>query len=170
MSGCRRLLGGPAVASVRPRLAQAGSRAFAAAVSAAAAAAVPPGARVLIVGAGNMGGALARGLARRGAGPVFAVAMHDVHAERLEAIAGATDTRAVRGDVGDAELRGLRALVLCVKPQDLAAVGGRLAGRVDAATLVVSILAGVPMADVAVALRHEGAVRAPRGPCVCGEV
>ncbi len=113
-------------------------------------------AKVLIIGAGNMGGALARGLKASARG-AFAISLHDVHAERLTALAEATGARALV-DVADGELKGLKAVVLCVKPQDLAVIAGRLKGRIDPGTLVVTILAGVTMEDVEHALGHGGAI------------
>lgn len=128
-------------------------------------------ASVLIIGAGNMGGALARGLnagqprpnaAAKTSADVslpasFTVSLHDIHGERLATLAEATGARAVTG-VTAADLKGLAALILCVKPQDLATIASQLRGKLESGTLVVSILAGVTMADVGQALGHAGAV------------
>ncbi len=94
--------------------------------------------------------------------------VHDVHAERLATLSAATGARALDA-ITDHDLNGLAALVMCVKPQDLLVTATPLRGRVGARTLVVSLLAGVPMADVAAALGHAGpVVRAM--PNICATV
>lgn len=109
--------------------------------------------QVLIVGSGNMGSALARGLLARGG---FRVRICDVHAERARQLSERTPAEVVSNSVSGA--LGSHAIVLCVKPQDLAAVAAELAGHVPHDCLVVSILAGVTLADVESALRFEGGI------------
>jgi len=111
---------------------------------------------VLIVGAGNMGGALARGLAHTGG---FKVRIHDVHAAR------AADLAKTGGFEAVSELRDLAsvlpkkgALALCVKPQDLAAVSAQLKDKIPKECLVITILAGVTTGDVEAALNFPGGV------------
>lgn len=112
---------------------------------------------VLIIGTGNMGGALARGLAAKEHAARFDVYVHDAHAERLTALAAATGATGVAA-LEPALLAKLDAVIVCVKPQDLAGVGEKLSGLVPTAGLVVSILAGVTMDDVRTAFAHAGAV------------
>ena len=119
-------------------------------------------ATVLIVGAGNMGGAFAKGLgkasAKGNATLRFETRLHDVHQERLQALATATGALAVPDLAVPGALTGLDAVILCVKPQDLAAIAAKLNGAIDARTVVISILAGVPMDDVRVALGFDGTI------------
>lgn len=111
--------------------------------------------KILIVGAGNMGGALAKGLVAVDSLDL-AVRVHDLHEGRLselshsQRVATVKDLRATPIDDD--------ALVLCVKPQDLDAVATGLRGRIAPNAVVISILAGVPMADVAKALGFSGAI------------
>jgi pyrroline-5-carboxylate reductase len=108
---------------------------------------------VLIVGAGNMGAALTRGLHAAGG---YDVTVHDVHAERMQELCAATGAQACP-DWGKGARREA-AIILCVKPQDLGLVAKDLAGKVRPDALVVTILAGTPMDDVQTALKHHGAV------------
>lgn len=111
--------------------------------------------RILIVGAGNMGGALAKGL--KGSG--LEVEVHDVHEQRVADLAQKTGAK-VRKTLAPAAGQQLdvAALVFCVKPQDLATLASELKGRIAPGCLVVSILAGVTIADVEEALAFKGSV------------
>lgn len=111
--------------------------------------------KVLIIGAGNMGGALAKGLvAARGVG--LSVRVHDVHEPRLVEMT----TRLGVTPVVDLTATSLDddAVLLCIKPQDLSVVAQHLKGKLNAKSLIISILAGVPMEDVAKALAFQGAI------------
>ena len=108
---------------------------------------------VLIIGAGNMGAAFARGLVSAGG---FKVLVHDIHQARVSELSRTLQITAVTSPA-DA-LVGVDAVILCVKPQDLAAVAAPLAGQIPGACLVISILAGMQIQDIANLLRHHGAV------------
>ena len=107
---------------------------------------------VLIIGAGNMGGALAKGLGDSG----FEVLVYDIHDGRVTELAAKHRVRAVSAPQN--ELRGIAALIFCVKPQDLQTVAAPLAGKIDASTLVISILAGTPIAALEESLSFKGGV------------
>jgi pyrroline-5-carboxylate reductase len=92
-----------------------------------------------LIGAGNMARALARGWDR----PVLCT---DVLPERAEALARETGGQALPGAADVA--RGADLVVLCHKPAQLAEVAAQTGGEARA---VVSILGGVPRADVAAA-------------------
>ncbi len=114
---------------------------------------------VLIIGAGNMGGALAKGLSEEDKG--FSVRVHDIHEGRLDDLT--TRSKGSRLEaVGELSAAALPkeggAVVFCVKPQDLNLVAAPLKGKVPKGCLVVSILAGVPIADVEEALAYSGPV------------
>jgi pyrroline-5-carboxylate reductase len=102
------------------------------------------GSPVLIVGAGNMGGALANGLSEEGKG--FSVRVYDIHEGRLDDLTTRLGVEAVREPAAALPPEG-GAVVFCVKPQDLKTVAAPLKGKVPKGCLVVSILAGVPIAD-----------------------
>jgi pyrroline-5-carboxylate reductase len=89
-----------------------------------------------LIGAGNMGSALARGIGE----PVLVA---DVDGERASALAADLDGEAVDSN---AELgRRADAVVLCHKPQQLAAVADEVGGNAKA---VVSILAAVTTSEL----------------------
>jgi pyrroline-5-carboxylate reductase len=92
-----------------------------------------------LIGAGNMARALARGWDR----PVLCT---DVLPQRAEALARETGGQALPGAADVA--RGADLVVLCHKPAQLAEVAAQTGGEARA---VVSILGGVPRADVAAA-------------------
>ncbi len=110
---------------------------------------------VLIVGAGNMGGALANGLSEEGES--FSVRVYDIHEGRLNDLTTRLGIEAVREPAAALPKEG-GAVVFCVKPQDLIIVTAPLKGKVPQGCLVVSILAGVPIADVEEALGYDGPV------------
>ena len=107
---------------------------------------------ILIVGVGNMGAALAKGLVDA----KFSVTIHDVHAGRMEDLARQLGIKGTAQPA--AALPGRGALVLCIKPQDLATVAGALRGKVPEKCLVISILAGVTTAALAEALAVRGGI------------
>lgn len=98
--------------------------------------------KLLIVGCGNMGGAMLRGWLAAGADPrQFTI----VDPYLADAPDGVTLLRELPQDRFDAVLLG-------VKPQGFAAVAADLAPRIGEATLVLSILAGIELASLAAAL------------------
>lgn len=111
--------------------------------------------KILIIGAGNMGGALAKGL-KAASGLGFVVRMHDIHEVRLRELTASLKVDAVP-DLAKAKFDD-DAYVLCIKPQDLAAVALRLKGKLPNNALVISILAGVTIEDVKQALGFDGAI------------
>jgi pyrroline-5-carboxylate reductase len=102
---------------------------------------------ILIVGVGNMGAALARGLAAAPAEDfAYRVRVHDLHVDRAQELGQKCGVEVVV-DLAKEALPD-RCIVLCVKPQDLAAVTDQLTGRMAPDCLVITILAGVTIADL----------------------
>ncbi len=65
---------------------------------------------------------------------------------------------------------GARAVILSVKPQQLEWVLSDLQGKIDPDSVVLSIIAGAPMAMIAEGLDHKSVVRAmPNTPAQIGE-
>lgn len=123
-----------------------------------------PGA-VLLVGAGKMGGALLQGWLGRGwAGQLTVVDPHVPEGLRRQADA--------QGFAVAASVAGLArpdVLVLAVKPQMLEAVAPALRPLCGPETLLVSILAGKTVADLAARLPAGAIVRAmPNTPAAVG--
>jgi pyrroline-5-carboxylate reductase len=110
---------------------------------------------ILIVGAGNMGGALAKGLVDA-THVGLKVRLFDIHQGRLDELARRLPVAAISDLSADSVDDDV--VALCVKPQDLVTVAGALRGRIAGHAMVVSILAGVTIADVQQSLEFDGAV------------
>ena len=114
---------------------------------------MPLGFPVLVYGVGNMGGALARSL--RKANPTAAIVGFDADASKLRELEseGVLSTFPADGrfEAG--------VLVLSVKPQILETVAAGLKGRLGSGVVIVSILAGVPVARLRAAFGSERVVR-----------
>lgn len=121
--------------------------------------------RIVLVGAGKMGTALLAGLARAGApGRVEVVEPHP--SNELKALCDSSGFA-----LGGAPLEGPPAgtLLLAIKPQMLEGAAPALAPLAGPETLVVSILAGKRVADLAARLAAKAFVRAmPNTPAAIG--
>ncbi len=124
------------------------------------------GASVALIGAGNMGLAMLEGLASQGLSGAR-VAVVDPHpSERLRSLC-AERGFALSADGTAASLRD--AVILAVKPQMLEAGAAVAAPCVGPGTVVVSILAGKRIADIAARLPARAIVRAmPNTPAAIG--
>ncbi len=103
--------------------------------------------KIAILGAGNMGEALAKGLLRAGKIPPEFLTCTDARAERREEIHKRYGVQ-VTGD-NHAAAAQADIVVLAVKPQVIEALLDEIAPAVDAKKLVISIAAGVPIAALA---------------------
>jgi len=115
--------------------------------------------RVLLIGCGRMGSAMARGW--RGSGPVL------VFDPMVDAVPEGTErVETPRAVAGGAEL----AVVLAVKPQVFGSLGDALRPLADRGALFVSIMAGITLAGLGGALGGSGRiVRAmPNTPAAIG--
>lgn len=97
--------------------------------------------RIALIGGGNMGEALAAGLLASGRLKPAGIVVTDVRPERRSELKRRYRVAAV-ADNREA-VRGARAIVLCVKPQQMADVLAELRGTVGPRQLVVSIAAGI---------------------------
>ncbi|MFM1897549.1 MAG: Pyrroline-5-carboxylate reductase [Pseudomonadota bacterium] len=118
------------------------------------------------IGAGNMAGALIRGLLQQGV-PAGRIRAADIDATKLEELSrecgiGSGDSRSVT--------RVSRVLVLAVKPQVMQQVCGGLKADLQPGTLVISIAAGITLAHLQRWLGQETAlVRCmPNTPALVG--
>ena len=113
----------------------------------------PLGLRLSVLGAGNMGEALVRGLLHTGVFRPTDVVVTDPRPDRLTLFRetfGVTAT-AVNGDaVRDADI-----VILAIKPQILGRVAREIAAALPVRALVVSIAAGVPISAIASQLRPD---------------
>lgn len=111
------------------------------------------------IGAGNMAGALVRGLlGERVVAPARLWATNRSNDARLEALRnqyGITVTRSKREIAGAASV-----LILAVKPKDMSEVLRELDGLVRRDHLVISVAAGVPLRTIEAAFPDAAVVRA----------
>ena len=109
-----------------------------------------------IVGCGNLGEAIARGLIAAGTKPSDILASHPREARRREL----TETLGIRTTAAnDAAVHGVDITLLAVKPQMLAAVLPEIASAAKG-RLVVSLAAGIPTAELVASLPGARIVRA----------
>ena len=122
-------------------------------------------ARIVLVGSGKMGGAMALGWLDGGLSPSSLTILEP---SPSDAIAQLAASRAIA--LNPAECAPPDVLVLAVKPQSLDAAAARIAQVAKAPTLVLSILAGKTIADIKARLPEAGAiVRAmPNTPAAIG--
>jgi pyrroline-5-carboxylate reductase len=122
--------------------------------------------RLILVGAGKMGGALLEGWLRAGLDPKSAIVLEPRPAGQISALA----SRGVRINPGTGELTNVEAIVIAVKPQIATQALPPLAPMIGAVTIAVSIMAGRTIQSIADALERPCAlVRAmPNTPAAIG--
>lgn len=122
---------------------------------------------IVLVGAGRMGFAMLQGWAKLGfAGPNVAVIEPSPYPE----LAALCAEKGIRLNPDESSVRAPQILVVAIKPQTLDAAAPRLSALAGPQTLIVSILAGKSIADLAArAPRAGGVVRAmPNTPAAIG--
>lgn len=120
--------------------------------------------RILLVGGGNMGGALLGGWLEGGVDPGDVVVVDPAPSEALLQFAGrgVRHSAAASGEPADV-------VVLAVKPQSMSAVLAGLSPALQAGTLVLSIAAGTTVAAIEAVLGERPVVRAmPNTPALVG--
>lgn len=124
--------------------------------------------RIGLVGGGNMGSALVKGLLAAGLAGADQVVVAEQDQARRAALAAETGV-AVVASAG--ELVNLAVLILAVKPPDIPACARQAAGAVEPGSLVITLAAGVPLAKVAGAFDpDQPLVRAmPNTPALIGQ-
>ena len=112
---------------------------------------------ILIIGIGNMGASLARGLLHAKISETMTFSLYDHKPElldpfrdqpRVTTLETLTKAHALAADV----------VILCTKPQDLDSVGRVIAGHLKPSAMVISILAAVTTDDLAHRLKFRGAI------------
>lgn len=120
------------------------------------------------VGGGVMGEAIIAGLLNKGLATAADVVACDIAPARREHLAQTYGIRTT--DRAPEAIAGAEIVILAVKPQEFAAAAQSLAGSLKPDQTVMSIMAGVTIASIREALRHEAVVRAiPNTPARIGE-
>lgn len=113
------------------------------------------GARTIgIIGCGNMGSAIARGIAKQGSMPLKNVFLYDKEALKLENVLA--DTGCSRGELSQM-VRGSDILIIAVKPQDSEQLLSDISSDITD-QVIVSIMAGVKILHIECKLGKEIAV------------
>jgi pyrroline-5-carboxylate reductase len=111
---------------------------------------------IAFLGAGTMAGALLRGAILRSGLPPERFAATDVRPEAAEALAKQLGIQAFASNVS--AVQWAEVVVLAVKPQVLPAVLAEVAPQLRPDTLLISIVAGVPIARIAAVLGGGGRI------------
>jgi pyrroline-5-carboxylate reductase len=112
--------------------------------------------KITVVGLGNMGAALVRGLLKSSAKNPLPIEVYDVDKHRIDQVVGTSSARGLTS-LGDIQ-QHKNILIFCVKPQDLPTIGKTLGGKLEADNLIISILAGKKTSTIAEELRYEGPI------------
>ena len=111
---------------------------------------------ITIIGVGNMGASLARGLINSNAIERLTIRLFDAHKDAYAEFRSHPRVQPLESLAGVNCAEGV--VVLCVKPQDLPQVASSLTSVISKATLVISVLAGTKMEDIGADLGHEGPI------------
>lgn len=124
--------------------------------------------RIAFVGGGMMATAMITGLLRDAVVEPQQITVSDINPARTDALSEQFGVR-VTGDNTEAA-SGADVVVLAVKPQFFDEVAAEIAGRIDGAEVVLSIMAGVTLATIADKLAVDRVVRSiPNTPGAIGK-
>ncbi len=123
-----------------------------------------------VLGAGMMGGALARGLVGAGAMPSAGLRVFDTHGAKAAALSEALGGGAVAAPSALSAVAGADIILIAVKPPVVAAVLSEISAALLPHQLVISIAAGVRLATMEVLLPQGIPVvrTMPNTPCLVG--
>ncbi len=107
-----------------------------------------------VIGVGNMGGALVRGIVRAGALKAGEIVVSDADAERASALVEEVGVR--RAETNADAARDADYVLLAVKPGAVAGLVREIAGALNAGHTLVSLAAGVPLDRIRDALGGAG--------------
>ena len=113
--------------------------------------------RIGLVGGGFMGEALVSCWLKAGTVQPGDVTVSDVAEPRRRLLASEYGVGVTANNADAVREAGI--VVLAVKPQEFSNVASGLRGKLDAGSIAVSIMAGVPVARIVSELRHEAVVR-----------
>ena len=119
---------------------------------------------IILAGAGKMGGALLTGWLAQGLDPKSLGVIEPFPADEI----GALVERGVRLNPSPREVPTPATLVIALKPQSFREAGPMLQSFAGAATLVVSIMAGTPIASIAAVCGRRVVRAMPNTPAAIG--
>ena len=123
---------------------------------------------ITIIGAGNMGSAILAGIVREGLTTPENVRTADKHQDRLQELHETYGVSTFTDNFKATE--GADVVILCIKPQHLKYVLSDLVNHLPKKTLVISIVAGVPLAALSEGLNHGCIIRTmPNTPAQIGQ-
>jgi pyrroline-5-carboxylate reductase len=105
---------------------------------------MPPDTRLLLIGAGKMGGAMLEGWLKQGMHPAQITVVDPVPSDRMRELA----QRGLRLSPSSGEISKADVIVLAIKPQMLDTATGLLQSVITPDTLLISILAGKTIANL----------------------
>ncbi|MEM9952487.1 MAG: pyrroline-5-carboxylate reductase [Chloroflexota bacterium] len=124
--------------------------------------------KIAFIGAGNMGGSIINGLVSSQLIPPDQIIAADINEVRLQELAESLGINTTTNNVEATEDADI--IVIAVKPQFLENALHELRGRVDGAGLILSVVAGVKIRDIAEDLHNTRIVRSmPNTPSQIGE-
>jgi pyrroline-5-carboxylate reductase len=126
---------------------------------------LPPGLKLLLIGAGKMGGAMLEGWLRQGLPPASVTIVDPYPSDRMKALAGEGLTIAAGDAVQPSDV-----VILATKPQTLDTAVATLRAAVTPETLLISVIAGKTIANLRErAEKARAVVRAmPNTPAAVG--
>lgn len=123
---------------------------------------------IAFIGGGNMAEAMLSALLREGIGEPKNVRVSDIKAERRQYLAQKYGVKTTDDNCEAVKVANL--VILAVKPQDLDSVMAGLKGNLETGQLVLSIIAGAPIAKLERGLGHRRIVRVmPNTPAQVGQ-
>lgn len=122
------------------------------------------GGSIVLAGAGKMGGAMLSGWLTQGVAPSTVAVIEPMPSDDIKALAA----KGVRLNVTPAEIGDVAVLVVAVKPQMFRDAGALLRPLVKSSTLVVSIMAGTPIAALADVIGGTVVRAMPNTPAAIG--
>ena len=124
--------------------------------------------KISFVGGGMMGAAIMEALVGKTGVPTGDIRVGEPSPKRRELLASKLGVRTM--DDNSAAVSGADIVVLAVKPQMLPGVLAELSGRIPPSAFVISIIAGIPIANIQNGLAHNAVVRTmPNTPAQIGE-
>ncbi|WP_322514241.1 pyrroline-5-carboxylate reductase [Rhodopseudomonas palustris] len=122
------------------------------------------GGNLVLAGAGKMGGALLTGWLAQGLDGGEVVVIDPQPSDEIRALTG----RGVRINASASDVGAVSTMVVAVKPQTFAAAASALRSYAGPSTLVVSVMAGIPIAALAAQIGGHVVRAMPNTPAAIG--